>query len=540
MSKATLFDNRIKKYAYCKPPEIYRDLGTSVLGLSKEQVDVMRERYGKNSFQERKTDTTIQRLRRAFINPFHVILFILGIVSLVTDVFIVSNFTRNATTALIIFSMIIISSIIRLIQELRAKSTAAQLDRLIHEKVTVRRNGELREIPGEELVVGDLVLFSAGDRVPADIRLTKVTDLFISQAAITGESAILEKSCRTLCYKEQEPITQLENLAFMATTVISGKGEGIVLAVGTDTLYGGFTKPDSEDKNSFQKGANSIAWVMIRFMAVLVPIVFLILGITGGKWLESFAFALSVAVGLMPEMLPMVITACLAKGSLAMGKKQTIIKDLNAMQSFGSMDVLCMDKTGTLTNESILLEYYMDILGNENTEVLDLAYLNSSYHSGVCNPIDNAILACKSMPGREIPFDYTRKFVSTLVQDNIGNSHLIMKGDIAHILSRCSHVEYRGTRLPMEKDARQSVFSVVGEMLQDGMKVIAVARKNVGTLREITPDDEKDMTLVGYLSFFDAPKQTAGESVTALKRLKGKVSPSRKSYPLKKTTLLIF
>lgn len=528
MSKATLFDNHIKKYAYCKPPEIYRDLGTSALGLSKEQVDVMRERYGKNSFQERKTDTTIQRLRRAFINPFHVILFILGIVSLVTDVFMASNFTRNATTALIIFSMIVISGIIRLIQELRAKSTAAQLDRLIHEKVTVRRNGELREIPGEELVVGDLVLFSAGDRVPADIRLTKVTDLFISQAAITGESAILEKSCRTLCYKEQEPITQLENLAFMATTVISGKGEGIVLAVGTDTLYGGFTKPDSEDKNAFQKGANSIAWVMIRFMAVLVPIVFLILGITGGKWLESFAFALSVAVGLMPEMLPMVITACLAKGSLAMGKKQTIIKDLNAMQSFGSMDVLCMDKTGTLTNESILLEYYMDILGNENTEVLDLAYLNSSYHSGVCNPIDNAILACKSMPGREIPFDYTRKFVSTLVQDNIGNSHLIMKGDIAHILSRCSHVEYRGTRLPMEKDARQSVFSVVGEMLQDGMKVIAVARKNVGTLREITPDDEKDMTLVGYLSFFDAPKQTAGESVTALKRLKGKVSPSRK------------
>ena len=274
---------------------------------------------------------------------------------------------------------------------------------------------------------------------------------------------------------------------------------------------------------------------MIRFMAVLVPIVFLILGITGGKWLESFAFALSVAVGLMPEMLPMVITACLAKGSLAMGKKQTIIKDLNAMQSFGSMDVLCMDKTGTLTNESVLLEYYMDILGNENTDVLDLAYLNSSYHSGVRNPIDNAILACKSMPGREIhyakllteyqkadeiPFDYTRKFVSTLVQDNTGNSHLIMKGDIAHILSRCSHVEYRGTRLPMEKDARQSVFSVVGEMLQDGMKVIAVARKHVGTRKEITPDDEKDMTLVGYLSFFDAPKQTASESVTALKRLK--------------------
>ena len=535
MSKATLFDSRIKKYAYCEPSEIYRDIGASPDGLPIEQIESMREKYGKNSFNERKNDTTMQRLRRAFINPFHVILFVLGIVSLITDVFVASNFARNATTAIIIFSMILISGVIRLIQELRAKSASAQLDRLIHESVTVRRDGELMEIPTEELVVGDLVLFSAGDRVPADIRLTKSTDLFISQAAITGESALLEKNCRQLSYGEQETLTQLENLAFMATTVISGKGEGIVLAVGKDTLYGSFTKPDSDDKNSFQKGANSIAWVMLRFMAVLVPIVFVILGITGGKWLESFAFALSVAVGLMPEMLPMVITACLAKGSLAMSKKQTIIKDINAMQGFGSMDVLCMDKTGTLTSESILLEYYMDILGNENAEVLDLAYLNSSYHSGVRNTIDNAILACKTMPGREthytdllaqyqkadeIPFDYARKFVSTLVRDSNGDCQLIMKGDIGHIVSRCSHVEYRGDILPIEKDGMQSVSSVVDDMLKEGMKVIAIARKNVGHQREITPADEFNMTLVGYLSFFDAPKQTAKESVAALKRLK--------------------
>ena len=219
MSKATLFDSRIKKYAYCKPPEIYRDLGTSALGLSKEQVDAMRERYGKNSFQERKTDTTIQRLRRAFINPFHVILFILGIVSLVTDVFIVSNFTRNATTALIIFSMIIISSIIRLIQELRAKSTAAQLDRLIHEKVTVRRNGELREIPGEELVVGDLVLFSAGDRVPADIRLTKVTDLSVLLYILSN---ILLKTFLLPIYNNLSSITKyifFFNLSYISNAI---------------------------------------------------------------------------------------------------------------------------------------------------------------------------------------------------------------------------------------------------------------------------------------------------------------------------------
>ena len=535
MSKTTLFDSRIKKYAYREASQIYQEIGASPDGLSHEQVEAMREKYGANSFAERKNDTTIRRLRRAFINPFNIILFILGIISLMTDVFLVSNFARNATTAIIIFSMILISGAIRLIQELRAKNAAQQLDRLIHESITVKREGELIEIPAEELVAGDIVLLSAGDRVPADIRLTEVTDLFVSQAAITGESAILEKNCCALSYSSLETLTQLENLAFMATTVISGKGEGIVLAVGKDTLYGSFAKPDSDDKKSFQKGANSIAWVMLRFIAVLIPIVFVLLGITGGKWLESFAFALSVAVGLMPEMLPMVITACLARGSLTMSRKQTIIKDINAMQGFGSMDVLCMDKTGTLTNESILLEYYMDVLGNESSEVLDLAFLNSFYHSGVRNPIDNAILACQTMPGRkthytdlltqyqkidEIPFDYARKFVSTLVTDKNGESQLIMKGDISHIVDRCSHVEYRGEILPIEKGGMQSVTSVVDEMLQDGMKVLAVARKNVGQQNQIIPADETDMILMGYLAFFDAPKKTAKVSVAALKRLK--------------------
>ena len=338
-----------------------------------------------------------------------------------------------------------------------------------------------------------------------------------------------------MSYSNSESLTQLENLAFMATTVISGKGEGIVLAVGKDTLYGGFTKEDPDEKQSFQKGANSIAWVMLRFIAVLIPIVFILLQITGGRWLESFAFVLSVAVGLMPEMLPMVITACLARGSLSMSKKQTIIKDINAMQGFGSMDVLCMDKTGTLTNESILLEYYMDVLGNESGQVLDFVFLNSAYHSGVCNPIDNAILACQTMPGHEqhfsyllmryqkedeIPFDYSRKFVSTLVTDKNGDCQLIMKGNISQIVSRCSHVEFRGEILPMEKNGMQSVASVVDEMLQDGMKVIAVARKKIEKQDQIIPTDENNMILMGYLAFFDAPKKTAKTSVEALKRLK--------------------
>lgn len=535
MPKTTLIDCCIKKYAYREVSQIYQELEISGEGLSQSQVELMREKYGINSFSQRRNDTMLRLLRRAFINPFNIILLVLGIISLATDVVLVSNFARNATTAVIIFSMILISGTIRLVQELRAKNASKQLNRLIHESITVRRAGEVKEIPAEELVVGDIVLLAAGDRVPADLRLTKVSDLFLSQAAITGESAILEKNAQAISYSNSESLTQLENLAFMATTVISGKGEGIVLAVGKDTLYGSFTKEDPDEKQSFQKGANSIAWVMLRFIAVLIPIVFILLQITGGRWLESFAFALSVAVGLMPEMLPMVITACLARGSLSMSKKQTIIKDINAMQGFGSMDVLCMDKTGTLTNESILLEYYMDVLGNESGKVLDLAFLNSAYHSGVCNPIDNAILACQTMPGHElhftdlltqyqkedeIPFDYSRKFVSTLVTDKNGDCQLIMKGNISQIVSRCSHVEFRGEILPMEKNGMQSVASVVDEMLQDGMKVIAVARKKIEKQDQIIPTDENNMTLMGYLAFFDAPKKTARTSVEALKRLK--------------------
>ena len=535
MAKAPSWNSPIQSYAYRSWDEICRDLGTSREGLPEESVDAMRERYGDNSFAFHRQDPLSRRILRAFLNPFHVVLLILAVVSAATDVLLASDLAHSSSTPAIIFSMILVSGTIRLIQEMRANHAVKRLNQLIHEDVMVKRSGQWRRLPVKELVVGDLIAFGAGDRIPADLRITAASDLFLSQAAITGESAVSEKTADPLDAARQMPLTQLPNLAFMATSVIGGRGEGVVLAVGKKTLYGSQEVPDHLRKNVFQAGASSIAWVMLRFMAVLVPIVFVLLGITGGKWLESFAFALSVAVGLMPEMLPMVITACLAKGSLTMSRKQTIIKDINAMQGFGSMDVLCMDKTGTLTNESILLEYYMDVLGNENTEVLDLAFLNSSYHSGVRNPIDNAILACQTMPGREayysdllsqyqkmdeIPFDYARKFVSTLMTSKNGESQLIMKGDISHIVARCSHVEYRGEILPIEKGGMQSVSSVVDEMLQDGMKVIAVARKNLGQQNQIIPADETDMILMGYLAFFDAPKITAKASVAALKRLK--------------------
>lgn len=534
MSKTTLFDSRIKRYAYREAAQIYKEIGASPDGLSREQVEEMREQYGANSFAERKNDTMVCRFQRAFINPFNVILFILGIISLVTDVLIASDFARNASTAIIIFTMILISGAIRLVQELRAKNAAQQLDRLIHESITVRRGGELIEIPAEKLVVGDIVLLSAGDRVPADIRLTSVTDLFISQAAITGESAILEKTCCTLSYSSPETLTQLENLVFMATTVISGKGEGIVLAVGKDTLYGSFAKPESEDKKSFQRGANSIAWVMIRFIAVLIPSVFVLLGVTGGNWLESFAFALSVAVGLMPEMLPMVITACLARGSLSMSRKQTIIKDINAMQGFGSMDVLCMNKTGTLTNESILLEYYMDVLGNESGKVLDFAFLNSYFQTGYKNLMDFAIihkteeaeaedprlldLSENYVKVDEIPFDFTRRRLTTVVQDKKGKTQMVTKGAVEEMLSICSYAECDGTVQPLTAEIRKRILDTVDDLNDKGFRVLAIAQKsNPSPVGAFGVKYECEMVLLGYLAFLDPPKESTADAIKALK-----------------------
>ena len=534
MPKTTLIDCCIKKYAYREVSQIYQELEISGEGLSQSQVELMREKYGINSFSQRRNDTMLRLLRRAFINPFNIILLVLGIISLATDVVLVSNFARNATTAVIIFSMILISGTIRLVQELRAKNASKQLNRLIHESITVRRTGEVKEIPAEELVVGDIVLLAAGDRVPADLRLTKVSDLFLSQAAITGESAILEKNAQALSYSNSESLTQLENLAFMATTVISGKGEGIVLAVGKDTLYGSFTKEDPDEKQSFQKGANSIAWVMLRFIAVLIPIVFILLQITGGRWLESFAFALSVAVGLMPEMLPMVITACLARGSLSMSKKQTIIKDINAMQGFGSMDVLCMDKTGTLTQDKVVLEYHLNVNGEDDTRVLRHAYLNSYFQTGYKNLMDLAIihrteeeeaadpklldLSENYVKVDEIPFDFTRRRLTTVVQDKKGKTQMVTKGAVEEMLSICSFAECDGTVQPLTEEVRGRILKTVDELNDKGFRVLAIAQKsNPSPVGAFGIKDECEMVLIGYLAFLDPPKESTADAIRALK-----------------------
>lgn len=523
---------RILDYAYVDTDTLFRDFHISKEGYSDAQAEESRLRYGKNILSGRASDTVLYRLRRAFINPFAIILLILASISFVVDVLLASNFSRNMTTVIIILCMLLISGIVRFIQEMRAKHVSDHLTRMISSNVMVHRNGKWTGISSTELVVGDHIRLFAGDRVPADIRLTVANDLFVSQSVITGESAVLEKHSSILQQGQARSYGEYSNIAFMGSSITGGFGEGIVLAVGEDTVYGGFSTSESPLKNGFDRGANSIAWVLIHFMTVLIPVVFIACGLTKGNWFSAFLFALSVAVGLTPEMLPMVINACLAKGSAAMGKKQTVVKNINAMQGFGSMDILCVDKTGTLTGDVISLEYYMDVLGNESEKVLDLAYLNSLYHTGVKNHLDSAILKCLEMPGHEahfqtlaaqykkldeLPFDYERRFASVLVEN--GQEHLlIIKGSIDEVCRRCSHVEYRGCRSAMDAQSSASVHAIVDDMLEDGMKVLAVAYKPM-TQPQLTMTDEQDFILLGYLAFFDAPKQTAADAIHKLQKL---------------------
>lgn len=532
MKASPIAHRRVLDYAYMDIDTLFRDFHISDQGYSDEQVEESRARYGKNSLSGRASDTVLYRLGRAFLNPFTIILFVLACISFLTDVVLASNFSRNITTVVIILCMLLISGSVRFTQELRAKRVADRLTGMIASTVLVRRGRKWVRVSSTDLVVGDLVHLSAGDRVPADIRLTAAKDLFVSQSVITGESAILEKNADTLSQGQAQSYAGYRNLVFMGCALTGGSGEGVVLAVGEDTVYGGFAAAESSRKNRFDQGANSIAWVLIRFMAVLIPVVLIACGLTKGDWVSAFLFALSVAVGLTPEMLPMVINACLAKGSAAMGKKQTVVKNINAMQGFGSMDVLCVDKTGTLTGDKITLEYYMDILGNESQKVLDFSYLNSLYHTGVKNHLDSALLQCREMPGHEryfqeladrhqkldeLPFDYERRFASVLVRHEEENL-LIIKGSIDEVCRRCSRVEYKGQRHEFSGDGAESVRAIVDEMLEDGMKVLAVAYK---PLKEATlsQEDEHDFILLGYLAFFDAPKESAAGAIRKLQKL---------------------
>ncbi len=522
--------HRVQKYA-CEPWEsAAEDLGGSRKGLRQDQVQSQRQKYGSNEQIQQKDVTVAQCVRRAFINPFSIILFVLAVISLFTGIFLPQDYGQSNSSVIMIVAILILSGVLRLIQQLLAKQVSDRLTSLVEATVAACRNGVWVEIPFEDVVVGDLVRLAAGDRVPADIRLCTAKDLFASQSVMTGESKIVEKIIEPM----EQPsgrISDYTNTIFQGATIAGGSGTGIVVAVGSDTFYGSLSTEPIHQKESFDQNTNSVAWVLIKFIAILVPIVFVACGLTKGNWLAAFLFALSVAVGLTPELLPMVVTACLAKGSAQMGLKQTVVKNINAMQTLGTMDVLCVDKTGTLTGDTVTLEYYLDILGNQCDQVLDYGFLNSYYHTGVKNHLDSAILYCRNMPGKELhfmdlplenklldelPFDYSRRFAGVLVQGEESNLHII-KGSVRNVVQSCRYIDYRGQVLEMGEDTRSSVHAIVDELTEEGMKVLAVAyRKTDAT---VLTAKETDFILLGYLAFFDAPKESAARAMESLRNL---------------------
>ena len=509
---------------------------TSLKGLDQEQVEENRDLYGENTITKGQEDSIFKKIYESIINPFTIILLVIAFISLVTNVWLAKPGQEDPTTSIIIVVLVLISGGIRFVQELRSDKATTNLSKMIINTATVIRDGLEQELPIDELVVGDLVKLSAGDMIPADVILFESRDFFVQQSGLTGESDAVEKLALNKATSQNvESILEAESLAFMGTNVISGSATAMVLAVGDDTMMGAIeqTLNTYDEPTSFEREMNSISWLLIRLMLVMVPIVFFANGLTDGDWLEAGVFALSVGVGLTPEMLPMIITASLAKGSIIMAKEKVVIKKLNAIQDLGAIDILCTDKTGTLTQDEIVLEYPLDIHGDLDMAVLRRAYLNSHFQTGLKNLMDRAIISRTEKEAKEhailqnldtsfqkideLPFDFERRRMSVIVKDDSNVVSMVTKGALEEMLNISTHVEYRGEIIPITEGIRQEVLAEVGQLNRQGLRVLGVGYKS--GLREdyaYAVDDESDMILTGYLAFLDPPKPSASPAIQAL------------------------
>ena len=509
---------------------VFEPFHTSKKGLSEKQASIARERYGDNKISYGKKTPFILEVLKAYITPFTLVLIGLGLTSITTDVLMAAPADRDYFGSAIIFTMVIISGTMTLIQSVRSNHAAEKLKSLVKVTATVRRKNQFLELPIEEIVCGDVVKLSAGDMIPADVRLTVTKDLFVSQSALTGESYPVEKRAESQI-EAQDSETSYENMVFMGSNVISGSAEGVVIATGNRTLFGDVAKSLSTkpDLTNFELGIKKTSFIFIKFMAIMAPTVIVINGLTKGDWMEAFLFGLSVAVGLTPEMLPMIVTTNLVKGASRMAKKGTVIKNINSIQNFGAVDVLCTDKTGTLTQDKIILEYHLDCDGKEDSRVLRHAYLNSYYQTGLKNLMDVAIIdAAKNeldttkinyQKVDEIPFDFDRRRMSVVVADNDGKTQMITKGAIEEMLRISSFVDFKGKVIPLTEKAKQEVLEKVKELNIDGLRVLGVAQKtNPSVVGEFSVSDESQMVLIGYLAFLDPPKETTKQALETLKK----------------------
>ena len=513
-----------------KEKDILKRYNTNYQGYEESKVELMRENHGKNEITHKKGESLFMKLIKSFINPFTIILLILVAISFVTDVVMASPGEESLTSVIIVTTMVLVSGILRFVQEAKSNKAAEKLGEMVETTISVSRTDKgTIEIPIHEVVVGDIIHLAAGDMIPADIRILKAKDLFVSESSLTGESEPVEKVSDSLIRDCKNPL-ELDNLAFMGSNVISGSAIAIVINVGDDTIFGGIVK-DLNDKKvvtSFEKGINSVSWVLIRLMLVMVPVVLFINGFTNGDWMEAFLFAVSVAVGLTPEMLPMIVSANLAKGAVSMSKKKVIVKDLSAIQNFGAMDVLCTDKTGTITQDKVVLEYSLNINGIEDSRVLRHAFLNSYHQTGLKNLMDIAIIDHANDSDMielwrdykkvdEIPFDFSRRRMSVVVESKDKKTQLITKGAIEEMLEVSSHVEYNGEIQFITDKIRKEILNRVSEYNSQGMRILGIAQKNnPSRVNELSVKDESDMVLMGFLAFLDPPKESTKEAIRTL------------------------
>ena len=523
----------IKKIDYfelaSKPiKEIWEIFDATEDGHSYEKADRVREKFGDNEIDYGTEKSLWHIIVEAYFTPFTLVLFGLAFVSFLTDYVLVPAGEQEALGSLIIVVLVFLSGTMTLIQTIRSNRSVEQLESMVEVTSAVKRDGKYTEIRTEDIVIGDLVRLKAGDMIPADIRLIQTKDLFISQTSLTGESYPVEKRAQTEI-TEVTNETGYETLAFTGSEVISGSAEGIVIKTGNDTLFGGIADELANEppKTSFDVGIEKTSLLLIRFMVIMAVVVILINGLTKGDWLQALLFGISIAVGLTPEMLPMIVTTNLVKGANDMKEEGTIVRNLHGIQNFGAIDVLVTDKTGTLTQDNIVLQYHLDIDGEDSDRVLRHAYLNSYYQTGLGNLMDEAIIKASEeqldlaqynyTKVDEIPFDFERRRLSVVVADQTGKTQMITKGAIEEMVSVSDYVDYGGQIHELTDEERQHVLTQVSRLNEQGLRVLGVAQKtNPSPVDEFSVKDEAGMVLIGYLAFLDPPKESTKEAIQAL------------------------
>ncbi|MEQ6342471.1 MAG: magnesium-translocating P-type ATPase [Gammaproteobacteria bacterium] len=501
---------------------VLQQLASRLDGLTQAEADTRLKQYGPNAIAREQRQSALLRLLSNVKNPLVLLLVALGVLSFLTG---------DLRATVVIFVMVILGIVLRFVQEMRADNAAEKLKAMVSNTATVVRGGKEQEVALKIMVPGDIIRLAAGDMVPADVRVLSAKDLFLNQAALTGESLPVEKKADAALADIHNPL-ELASICFLGTNVESGSATAVIIYTGEQTYLGSLAASivGQRQLTSFDKGINKFTWLMILFIAVMVPTVFLLNGLSKHNWMEAFLFAMAVAVGLTPEMLPMIVTVNLSKGALAMARKKVIVKRLNAIQNFGAMDVLCTDKTGTITQGKIVLEKHLDVNGEDSEKVLHFGYLNSFHHTGLKNLLDEAILKHEELEQHlqvqekyrkidEIPFDFVRRRMSVVVEDESGLNTLICKGAVDEVLSLCTRVELNGEVIAVQPEHDTRRRQLADELNGQGFRVIALAYKQM----QGAPDepvyavrDESDLILLGFLAFLDPPKDTA---VEALKRL---------------------